>query len=274
MSVHKRSRRIAYRISGTDAHKFLDDVVTGHVDEAPSEGHWWALLTPQGKIIAEGLLGFAEGAYWLDVDRDGAEQFHKMMRLYKMRAKAEIERLDETHTVGWAADGKAVDGVVHTDPRGGGLGVRVIAENASAGGWSESESSFDAARIAAGIVEVGSDFDAGSLFPHDLAMDLNEGIDAVKGCYIGQEVVSRMKHRGTARRRPVIVSGIKGGAGTSVEADGRKLGEVGQVVDGQAVGILRIDRTPNTGEANAGGQPVSLALPEWASYRFSDSDQG
>lgn len=273
MNVHLRPRRVVFKVSGAEAHKLLNDVITGHVEEGEGGGRWWALLTPQGKIVAEGLIGWHEGAFWLDVDRDGAERFYKMMRLYRMRASAEIERLDDTHSVGWAAGSDEAAGIVCTDPRGGGLGVRVIADNEVAQSWS-GDAAFDRARIAAGIVEVGTDYAASTLFPHDIAMDLNDGIDAVKGCYIGQEVVSRMKHRGTARRRPVIVNGLSEGKGTAIDVEGRKLGETGLAVDGVAVAILRIDRAPADGTASADGRAVSLALPDWASYRFADSEQG
>ena len=102
-------------------------------------------------------------------------------------------------------------------------------------------------------------------------MDLLGGVDFKKGCYIGQEVVSRMKHRGTARRRPVIVSGISGAeAGTAVQAGGRDSGTIGKVVDGRAVAIVRLDRFDG-GDVTVGGKPVEVSLPAWATYRLGES---
>src|SRR5690606_6290777 len=109
-------------------------------------------------------------------------------------------------------------------------------------------------------------------FPHDIGMDHLGGVDFKKGCYVGQEVVSRMQHRGTARRRPVIVSGLATGArGDAVAVDGRPAGTLGTVVDGRAVAIMRIDKVPGPDAAMVGDAPVSLALPGWARYDFARS---
>ena len=108
------------------------------------------------------------------------------------------------------------------------------------------------------------------MFPHDIGMDLLGGVDFKKGCYIGQEVVSRMEHRGTARRRPVIVSGVDAPAGTAVMAGGRDSGAIGTPVGGRAVAIVRLDRFDG-GEVTVGGKPVTITLPEWATYKLGES---
>ena len=100
-------------------------------------------------------------------------------------------------------------------------------------------------------------------------MDLLGGVDFKKGCYIGQEVVSRMQHRGTARRRPVIVSGVTAEAGTPVVVGGRDAGAIGTPVDGKAVAIVRLDRFDGS-EVTVAGQPVDLTLPAWATYRLGE----
>lgn len=270
MTIHLRADRTLFRVTGADAGKLLHDTLTGHVEAVPDQGHWWALLTPQGKVIAEGLLGWADDSYWLDVHDDGVETFVKMMRLYKMRADMQIEDVSAQYAVGWS-DAADDSGIVHADSRGGGLGFRVISAQSHANDWSTDVVPYAKKRISKGVVEVGADYPASTLFPHDAGMDFNDGIDFKKGCYIGQEVVSRMKHRGTARRRPVIVSGVAGNAGDSVTLAGRSAGQLGQVVDKDAVAILRIDRVSDPALAEVNDQPVRLALPVWASYRFGDS---
>lgn len=265
-----RPSRALFRFCGQDAQKLLSDVVTGRVLAAPGPAVWWALLSPQGKIQAEGLCGWAEGAFWLDVDASVAEAFFKRMRMYKLRAAVAIEDLRESHAVGWS-DGADAEGVVHADRRAGGLGARVIASRDEAKGWAADDGAFVGRRIAAGIAELGPDFAADTTFPHDIGMDILDGVDFKKGCYVGQEVVSRMQHRGTARRRPVIVSMVEAEAGAPVLAGGREAGTVGQVVDGAAVAILRLDRIPHETAATVGGRPVRLTLPEWATYRFGES---
>ena len=269
-TIHRPSRA-AFRFSGPEAHKLLFDVVTGRLLPEPGPAAWWALLSPQGKIQAEGLSAFADDAFWLDVDAGAAEGFFKRMRMYRLRAAVTIDDLRETHAVGWSADG-AGPGIVSADPRAGGLGFRVIAPKDETGDWAAADTAFATRRIAAGVAEQGPDFGIDSNFAHDIGMDLLGGIDFVKGCYIGQEVVSRMKHRGTARRRPVLVSGIEAAAGTPVLASGREAGVLGEVVDGRGVAILRLDRIADPDAVTVDGRPVSVALPDWATYRFGEAE--
>lgn len=262
-----RPTRAAFRFSGPEAQKLLFDVLTGRLLAEPGPAVWWALLSPQGKVQAEGLSGWADGAFWLDVDASVADAFFRKMKLYRLRAKVEIDDLRETHSVGWSFDGWT-DGIGHADPRG--LGERVIAENAATTGWLPPNDTFARHRIAAGIPEQGPDFGIDEVFAHDIGLDLLDGIDFVKGCYIGQEVVSRMKHRGTARRRPVIVSGIAAPAGTPVIAGTREAGTIGEVVDGKAVAILRLDRITDLSAVTVAGKPVTLELPPYAPYQFGE----
>lgn len=264
-----RPSRALFRFSGPEALKLLFDVVTGRLVAEPGPAVWWALLSPQGKILAEGLSSWIEGAFWLDVDAGVADAFFKRMRMYRLRAAVEIEDLRESHAVGWRED-RPETGMAEADPRAGGLGFRVIAPRADAAGWDKDETAFARRRIAAGIAELGADFAADTTFPHDIGMDLLHGVDFKKGCYVGQEVVSRMEHRGTARRRPVIVSGIGAEAGAPVMVGEREAGTIGQVVDGMAVAILRLDRIENAA-ATVSGLPVMLRLPDWATYRLGES---
>jgi hypothetical protein len=178
-----------------------------------------------------------------------------------------MDDLRPTHRVGWSAEGGAPDG------RAEGLGFRVIASADEAKGWDAPDQHPAAARIAAGISELGPDFGPDQMFPHDIGMDFLGGVDFKKGCYVGQEVVSRMQHRGTARRRPVIVSGLPDGAvaGSPVIAGEREAGTIGASVGGRAVGIVRLDRIEAGAPVTVGGTPVELQLPAWASYRFGEA---
>jgi folate-binding protein YgfZ len=250
-----RPSRALFRFSGTEAQKLLFDVVTGRLLAEAGPPIWWALLSPQGKIQAEGLSTYADSAFWLDVDAGVADAFHKRMRMYRLRAAVEIADLRESHAVGWAGDRP------HT---------RVLGTKAESAQWDAPDSSYDESRIGQGIAELGPDFPADAMFPHDIGMDLLGGVDFKKGCYIGQEVVSRMEHRGTARRRPVIVSGVDAAAGSPVVAGGRESGTIGQAAGGKAVAIVRLDRFDG-GEVTVGGKPVAVTLPEWATYRLGES---
>lgn len=275
MSIHLRADRALFRFSGPDAHRLLNDVVTG---EIPSAGDGdgevaaaWALLSPQGKILAEGLAGHAEGALWLDVHQSVADDFFKRMKMYRLRAQVVIDDLRETHRVGFAQDAEP-DGIRHTDRLGPiDMGWRAIAPLEATDGWVQDDAFYHRERIGVGIMHQGNDFPANDAFAHDIGMDILDGIDFAKGCYVGQEVVSRMKHRGTARRRPIIVYGIDASAGSAVMAGGREAGIIGQVVDGSAVAIVRLDRIIDPAAVTVGGMPVEIDLPVWATYRLGDA---
>ena len=250
-----RPSRALFRFSGADAQKLLFDVVTGRLLAEDGPPVWWALLSPQGKIQAEGLSVWRDDAFWLDVDQSVADSFLKRMKMYRLRAAVAIDDLRGTHAVG--GDTRADKG-------------HVIGTAEEAAAWSAPDNSYDAARIAEGVAELGPDFGPDELFPHDIGMDLLGGVDFKKGCYIGQEVVSRMQHRGTARRRPVIVSGVDAPKGTAVKVGGRDAGTIGTPVDGRAIAIVRLDRFDG-GDVTLAGKPVAITLPPWATYRLGES---
>ncbi len=273
MTTYLRADRALFRFSGPDAHRLINDVITGHVLESGDVASAWALLSPQGKILAEGLAGHAEDALWLDVHQSVADDFFKRMRMYRLRAKVEIEDLRETHRVGFSQNPDAM-ALHHIDRLGPiNMGYRVIAPLDATADWAQDDSFYHRQRIGAGILHQGNDFLANDAFAHDIGFDILDGIDFAKGCYVGQEVVSRMKHRGTARRRPVIVSGIDAPAGSAVIANGRDAGTIGQVVDGRAVAILRLDRITDPAAVTVEGKPVQLELPVWATYQFGGSTE-
>lgn len=117
MTIHLRADRALFRFSGPEAHRLLNDVVTGIMPgSADGLAHWWALLSPQGKILAEGLACWADEAIWVDVHGGVADDFFKRMRMYKLRAKVEIEDCRGSHRVGYAA--QAVDGAFGQEGRG------------------------------------------------------------------------------------------------------------------------------------------------------------
>jgi hypothetical protein len=267
MTISLRPDRALFRFSGADAQKLLNDVLTTRVVAEPGPAQWWALLSSQGKVQAEGLITWGGYGFWLDAHESVADSFFKRMRMYRLRAEVTMDDLRATHRVGWSDDVGTPDG------RTAGLGFRVVAGADEAKGWDGPDAGAAVARIAAGISELGPDFGPDQVFPHDIGMDFLGGVDFKKGCYVGQEVVSRMQHRGTARRRPVIVSGVPEGvaAGSPLLVGDREAGTIGTPVDGKAVGIVRLDRVADGVPVTAAGTAVDLQLPDWATYRFGEA---
>jgi folate-binding protein YgfZ len=266
--------RSVIRVTGEDCQRLLNDTLTGNFSGAMGlEGRWFALLSPQGKVLAEGIATQADGAYFLIVHPSIVESFLKRMRMYRLRAKVEFEDVSETHAVYWNEDRAAVPpspwGIALADNR---LRQRLwLIPRESSVSISNDQAAWQRLHIAAGVPAISEDFETDQVFAHDIGLDILDGIDFAKGCYVGQEVVSRMKHRGTARRRPVIVSGIEAPAGTPVMAGDREAGVIGQVVNGMAVAIVRLDRITDPAAVSVGGKPVQIALPVWATYKLGEA---
>ncbi len=269
MTVAHLDDRAVIRIAGPDAASLLQNVVTLDMEKVDAQGSGYgALLTPQGKILWDFLLHKLADGYAADVRAEEAEAFAKRLKLYRLRAKVEIEPAPDLAV--FAAWGDA-GGEGTSDPRLADLGRRwvaavgSVAADASCADWHRH-------RIALAVPEGGMDFVFGDAFPSDAAMDALHGIAYDKGCFVGQEVVSRMKHRGTGRRRVVALSADAGlpEPGAEVTADGKPLGRLGSSAGGHGIAVVRLDRTRaalDAGQAvRAGAEEVSVALPGWATY--------
>lgn len=278
-------RRAVVAVGGQEAEKFLDGLVTNDMAAVPAGGAaYGGLLTPQGKILFDFLV-FREGERFLvDLARDAVEDFTKRLGFYRLRAKVEIADLSTTHRVAaaWgAADPPKVDGIVSADPRLKALGFRMIVpvdglldaqDYAPA-----SQADYDDHRIALGIPEGGMDFAYGEVFPHDVDMDQLAGIAFDKGCYVGQEVVSRMEHRGTARRRIVHVRAASPipPAGAEIEAGGKPVGAITGSAGNAGLALVRLDRAKDAFDAGvpllSRGMPVEIEIPAWARFQWQSA---
>lgn len=254
------------RLTGDDARTLLNGLVTTDVTRlTPQAARFGALLTPQGKIVTDFLLAeAADGSLILDCPRDLAGPLATKLGFYKLRAKVTIENQSDALGILAVWDGTPATPPANAfaDPRQPDLGLRVVVapDKAAAciaeiGAAPSGDNAYEAHRVACGVPQGGIDFAYGDAFPHEANMDRLKGVDFDKGCYIGQEVVSRMQHRGTARTRTVRLA-FEGAApppGTAVTAGGKPLGSLGTIAGGKALGLLRIDRV---NDALAAGQPI------------------
>jgi len=263
------------RIGGEAASDFLQNLITTDLESlGENEARAGALLTPQGKILFDFLVSREGTAYRLETSAEQQEALLRRLTMYKLRAAVDLKAEDpEGVSVHW--DKAAPDGSV-TDGRFAKAGVtlyRVPGKSAEG-----DVSAYDALRIANGIAESGSDYALQDAFPHDVLMDVNDGVSFKKGCFVGQEVVSRMKHRGTARRRVVIVSAASAlpPSGTEIMASGKSMGALGTVIGDNGLAIIRIDRAAEamgSGKVmTAGDVEVSVALPGWSGISFPAVD--
>jgi folate-binding protein YgfZ len=272
------------RVAGEDARPFLQNLVTNDMDAVtPEQAGYGALLTPQGKIICDFLVVAVPddegGGFLLDTPLLQTADLMKRLKLYKLRARVALEDLSEATAVIAATDGGALPadaGLVYADPRLPGLGQRALIDRNSAAEIATTDmQDWHARRIALGIPDGGRDFAYGDAFPHEALLDQIGGVSFKKGCYIGQEVVSRMQHRGTARTRvvPVVFTdGIAAETGAEAEAGGKPLGKIGSGANGRALALLRLDRVADALAAGApllgGGMAFTLAKPDFIRFPF------
>ena len=274
------------KVAGDDARSFLNGLVTANVAEmTPQTPRYTALLTPQGKIIVDCLLAEASaddgGAFFLDCPRVLAGDLEQKLKFYKLRAKVTAEDLSEGLGVLaiWDGSGATEYGLVYADPRVPALGQRVIlpphlAKEAAADLGAElvEDKAYEAHRIALGVPRGGLDFIYGDAFPHEADMDQLNGVDFAKGCYIGQEVVSRIEHRGTARSRIVQITTEHHApdAGMPVMAGDKQVGITGSAAGNRGLAMLRLDRVADAQAAGtpltAGGMTLSIQKPAWARF--------
>jgi|SRR6185312_9629611 folate-binding protein YgfZ len=270
------------KVSGEDARNFLNGLVTTDVAKLkPGQGRFGALLTPQGKIIIDFLVTEAPvghgGGFLLDCPRALAATLAAKLGFYRLRAKVVVEDLSGSLGViaAWDGDPAIQPDLAFADPRATDLGLRILAPEDLAqrladliGAELVDAGAYEAHRIACGAPRGGMDFIYGDAFPHETNMDRLHGVDFDKGCYIGQEVVSRMQHRGTARTRTVkiLLDGPPPEPGAAILAGDKQVGTVGSTSGGKGLALVRTDRVADALQAGlpltAGGLSLRLAEPD------------
>ncbi len=227
-------------------------------------------------LITEAPAGHG-GGFLIDCPKALADSLATKLKFYKLRAKVTVDNLSDDLGVLAAWDGQpaAQPDLAFVDPRNDGLGYRIlIPENLKQklsdliGAQLVDAAEYEAHRIALGVPRGGLDFMYGDAFPHETNMDRLAGVDFDKGCYVGQEVVSRMQHRGTARTRSVkvLLDGASPEPGTTILAGDKPVGTIGSTAGGKGIALVRIDRVADALDAGqpltAGGLPLTLAEPD------------
>jgi tRNA-modifying protein YgfZ len=299
--IAKLEDRGVVSVAGPDAAKFLQSVITNDIEVLSSEaarhagrGLFAGLLSPQGKLLFDFIISkqpeaqdqqAASDAFYLDVARDQAAALTKRLTLYKLRAKVEIK--DECDVLNvlamWGVDPCFICLLGFADPRHPGLGLRgvgtkrfVVDDMSCSNGVRSTEHDYHAHRIALGIPEGGKDYPFADAFAHEALFDQLKGVSFTKGCYVGQEIVARMEHRGTARNRVVKVSAESDlpAAGTPVIANEVAIGTLGSSHGNTGLAMVRLDRLAEFNDRgiaiSAAGQPITLTLQDFVTYTLSD----
>ncbi|MBX4336061.1 CAF17-like 4Fe-4S cluster assembly/insertion protein YgfZ [Bartonella raoultii] len=275
-----KNRRII-EITGEEATDFLQSLITTDIKQIGTQEVFpGALLSPQGKVLADFLIGKKNDGYLIDIVSSLSDLLYKRLILYKMRKKVEIiQPLQDLVTISWEKESD----VLHFDssfidkrfPQKEKI-IRTYGKIPLVA--SESYNHWDQLRIRYAIAESGKDYEIGKVFPHDINYDQINGLTFNKGCYIGQEIVSRMHHRRAARRRTLIVkSQYELIPESSIEAGTKILGYLGTCVEKEALALMRIDHVKDAMDHNipftVKNVPVTISIAENMNFTFPENTE-
>jgi folate-binding protein YgfZ len=277
----KLEDRALVRVGGPDAATFLNGLITCEIGELKTgDLTFGALLSPQGKILFDFFILCSTQSFIIDVEKSMADDLIHRLTFYRLRAKVEIAPMDKRTNVYaiWGYDDALssieADGVIAPDPRLAAMGWRGYLRRAPKGPIESNMAAWNGLRIARGMPSGGHDFAFGDAFPHEALMDQFGGVDFKKGCFIGQEVVSRMQHRSTARKRFVKAASTSAlpDRGSEIMAGGKSCGILTSV-DGQSgLALVRIDRVAQALAEGltllAGTVGITLAIADWCRFTW------
>ena len=235
MPITKLNRSVI-RLSGEGLYDWLNGLITNSLN---ADINFAALLTPQGKIIADFFVVKDADDWLIDTPTKFKDNLIKRLKMYKLRAPIEITESDLNVYALWGGQGE--EGFV--DPRHEELGKRLLTADDL-----PTEGDYNAHRLSLGVPDSEFDFGTQEMFPADANMDLLNGVDFKKGCFVGQEVVSRMKRKTEVRKRMRGFSYDGTLSSTDIKAGARVVGQVLHSHVGQGMTLIRLDRLAATDE--------------------------
>lgn len=253
---HIRPGRTVISVSGEGALAFLHNLLTVDLAEMkPGDAAYGALLSPQGKILHDVFLHVEASRVLLDCASSQAEALLQKLAMYRLRSKLDI-RIEAGLHVAVGQGGP--------DPRLAAMGLRGIVAGSDLPMGDAGQ--YESLRIANGVADSDADIGMGELFVHEANLDLLGAVSFSKGCYVGQEVVSRTHHRGSARSRilPLHVNGALPVKGTVITSGDQRIGEILSGQGDRALGLIRLDRLAEAQlPLMANGSEIVAARPEW-----------
>lgn len=268
MSAALLAGRAVLAIEGEDVRGFLQGLVSNDMRRvAPGALVFSALLSPQGKFLFEFFVAEHEGALLLDTQKARLPELVKRLTMYRLRAKVTFAERNDLSVAAFWDNAPAAPGALLAcpDPRHPALGLRAFYTSAPPGLTDD----YDAHRIALAIPEGGVDLIPDRALLLEYGYDHLHAVDFAKGCYVGQEVTARSKHRATLHKYIHAVSAESPlpAPGTKVTANGRELGELRSAAGPQGLALLRwqdVAAAQQAGaELSAEGVAIKAQLPSW-----------
>lgn len=270
-------------VTGADAEKLLQGLITNDMARlAAAPALYAGLLSPQGKILFDFIIVRIAGGFALDTGAERVADLVKRLHMYKLRASVDIADASGDWAVGakWSepdSESVAPPGAhLYFDPRTKALGTRILASRREAQSAIEMRdlAGYLRRRIELEVPNGGTDFQYGDAYPHEADFDLLNGVSFKKGCYVGQEIVSRMENKTVVRRRVVGISGDGPlSTGAEIKLGDVPIGRVGSVNSNRALAMLRLDRAMEALEKaitlTADGAAITVSPHALERYRSS-----
>jgi folate-binding protein YgfZ len=274
--------RAVLAVTGADAQDFLQGLITNDIEQCkPGQPIYAGLLTPQGKLLFDFFVIAADDGYLIDCAATQRAALEKRLTMYRLRAKVTLSARDDLAVAAvWGTDAVThetpLQGLLHhADPRLAELGFRAVGSTATlsqalmgTGAELVPDAAYHQHRLKLGVPD-SADMPPESLFALDADFDELHGVSFKKGCYVGQEVTARMKHRAADRKRMIIAEtdDTIPPPGTIIEAQNTEIGRFATGRDKRALALVRLDKLES---AEAGGTPITtpsmavrLLRPTW-----------
>lgn len=283
--------RVVLRIGGEDARDFLQGLVSNDLTKvSPTNTIYAALLTPQGKYLHDFFIAELDGAFLLDCERSRIDDLFKRLRMYKLRSKIELAIDDEFCVIALTGDqiseklsleptkgatGTFLSGIAFIDPRLAEMGARAIMpsqsaeDNLSAEGCAPGDAAdYDQRRLALGLPDGSRDMEIEKSILLECGFEELNGVSFEKGCYAGQELTARTKHRGLVKKRlmPVKIDGPTPEPGTEITLNGKNAGEMRSARDGMGLALIRLEILEGSPTLTAGSATLHPVPPKWAEF--------
>jgi tRNA-modifying protein YgfZ len=260
------SDRAVIALEGAEARPFLQGLITNDLNRlAPGNGLYGALLTPQGKILFDFLVAEGDGAVLLDCAAAASEALVKRLTMYRLRAKIGIAIRPQLTVFAGLSGRPAERAITFADPRVPALGPRSIGAVAEMPDYLEGPAPYHAERLRLGVPE-GPDFGSGVIFALDAGLDELHGVAFDKGCYVGQELTARMKHRGTAKKRILAIRADRAlpPPGEKLMAGDLEIGEILSTYGSDGFALMLLDRLEQAkASLIAASIPLTVMIPPW-----------
>lgn len=285
-----RDDRAVIRVSGMDARAFLQGLISNDVEKVrPDRAIYAALLTAQGKFLHEFFVAQLDNSLLLDCELKHRDNLLRRLAMYKLRSEIELVHTDDYRVavsfgvnalagLGLLDDpGNAVawqDGIAYTDPRLADIGARIIlpAQKAAALadlGFIDDGTGYESLRLSLGLPDGSRDMEVEKATLLESGFEELNGVDWLKGCFLGQELTARTRYRGLVKKRlmPVTIQGAPPEPGTPLTMDGKDAGEMRSAQDGQGIALVRIDAFQSGQPLISGGAQITPNKPAWLIFQ-------